>query len=239
MTTNIKELIRRAPLRSVAEKRDWILGLLAQMTDTPGSISAFDALKDYVLVTGRDAKEAEWFLESLAGEGLIEHFGKRRATLTIRGWERVAQLRQTGPNSEFVFVAMSFNSVMANLFDKAIEPAVRQAGYEPVRVDRKEHANSIDDEIIGNIRKSRFMVADFTGQRAGVYFEAGMMTGLGRTVIWMCDRRELDKVHFDVRQRNFIDWESVEDARQRLYKRILAIEGEGPNINTATSPRVT
>jgi hypothetical protein len=66
-----------------------------------------------------------------------------------------------------------------------------------------------------------------------------MMTGLGRNVIWMCDRQELDKVHFDVRQRNFIDWESLEDAKQRLSKRILAIEGEGPNIGTVGSPRIT
>jgi predicted fused transcriptional regulator/phosphomethylpyrimidine kinase len=125
---------------------------------------------------------------------------------------------------------MSFHADLNALFDRAIEPAVRQAGYEPVRIDRKEHTNSIDDEIIGSIRKSRFMVADFTGNRAGVYFEAGMMGGLGRTVIWMCDRRELDRVHFDVRQRNFIDWDTPEDARRRLYKRILAIEGEGPNL---------
>lgn len=123
---------------------------------------------------------------------------------------------------------MSFASALSNLYDEAITPAIREAGYEPIRVDRKEHTNSIDDEIVGNIRKSRFMVADFTGQRAGVYFEAGMMAGLGRNVIWICDKNELEEVHFDVRQRNFIDWESVEDARARLHKRILAIEGQGP-----------
>lgn len=122
---------------------------------------------------------------------------------------------------------------MSGLYDDAIAPAVRQAGYEPIRVDRKEHTNSIDDEIVGSIRRSRFMVADFTGQRAGVYFEAGMMMGLGRNVIWMCDKKELGKVHFDVRQRNFIDWDSVEDAKERLYKRIVAMEGEGPNVNDA------
>ena len=94
------------------------------------------------------------------------------------------------------------------------------------------HANSIDDEIIGNIRKARFMVADFTGQRAGVYFEAGMMNGLGRTVIWMCSNDDTKQLHFDVRQRNFIDWVSVEDARGKLYKRILAPEGEGPKTST-------
>src|SRR5260370_3452908 len=126
-------------------------------------------------------------------------------TVTANGWERIDELRQSGPNSAFVFVEMSVRAELAELFDKAIAPAVRQAGYEPFRVDRKEHANSIDDEIVGNIRKSRFMVADFTDQRAGVYFEAGMMNGLGRTVIWMCDKAELGKVHFDVRHGNFID----------------------------------
>ena len=156
-------------------------------------------------------------------------------TLTMKGWERIDKLHESGPNSAFVFVAMSFAPEMSELYDEAIVPAVRLAGYEQIRVDRKEHANSIDDEIIGGIRKSRFMIADFTGQKAGVYFEAGMMHGLGRTVIWMCDDRELAKVHFDLRQRNFINWSSTEDARQRLYNRIVAIEGEGPNIQDINS----
>lgn len=56
------------------------------------------------------------------------------------------------------------------------------------------------------------------------------MLGLGRTVIWMCDKKELEqgKLQFDVRQFNFIDYESIPQAQERLYNRILAIEGEGP-----------
>jgi len=65
-------------------------------------------------------------------------------TVTANGWERIDELRQSGPNSAFVFVAMSFATELGDLYDKAIAPAVRQAGYEPIRVDRKEHANSID-----------------------------------------------------------------------------------------------
>ena len=72
------------------------------------------------------------------------------------------------------------------------------------------------------------MVADFTGQRHGVYFEAGMMQGIGRTVIWMCRKNEIrESLHFDVRQFNFIDYESAAEAKDRLYRRILALEGEG------------
>jgi hypothetical protein len=242
LTTNMQALIKRAPLVSIPEKRDWLLELVAKNTPTAGDDSAFDFQTDYPLVTASGVNEAEWLRDSLLEAGLLGSGKKGHSNtscvLTMRGWEYLSQLRREGSRSAFVFVAMSFSSAMSGLFDGAIEPAVRQAGYEPFRVDRKEHTNSIDDEIVGIIHKSRFMVADFTGQRAGVYFEAGMMTGLGRNVIWMCDGQELNKVHFDVRQRNFINWESQEDARQRLFKRILAIEGEGPNIGGAASPRV-
>jgi nucleoside 2-deoxyribosyltransferase len=231
LNSNVQALLRRAPRLAVPEKRDRLLELMAQETEIAGAATKWNAFNDYPLVPTRNEAEAMWLLDSLEAAGLIRHTDKGGGALTMAGWERVSQLRQAGPNSGFAFVAMSFAPEMSALYDEAIAPAVREAGYEPIRVDRKEHANSIDDEIIGNIRKARFMVADFTGNRAGVYFEAGMMTGLGRTVIWMCDKKELEKVHFDVRQRSFIVWASMEEARKRLRERIVAIEGEGPNKN--------
>ena len=82
-----------------------------------------------------------------------------------------------------------------------IEPAVKDAGYEPVRIDRTEHADKIDDRIIAEIRRCRFLVCDFTcgllpdekaesGKtaiaRGGVYYEAGFAHGLAKRVIWTC-----------------------------------------------------
>ena len=78
---------------------------------------------------------------------------------------------------------MWFDPTMREIYDQAIQPAITDAGYESLRIDRHEHVNRIDDEIIGQIKRSRFMVADFTGQRHGVYFEAGLMLGLDRPVI--------------------------------------------------------
>lgn len=68
----------------------------------------------------------------------------------------------------------------------------------------------------------------FTGQKPGVYYEAGFMHGLGRKVIWLVEKQELDKVHFDVRQYNFIVYDAAPDAKLRLYHRIMAVEGKGP-----------
>jgi hypothetical protein len=227
-TTNMAALIQRAPRLSILEKREKLLRVLAEQTVDVGTMSRFDLNTDYPLIAAKNPREAAWVRDSLGGSGLITSLAVS-GVLTLAGWERIEQIRRSGPNSTVVFVAMSFQPDLNALYDTAIAPPIREAGYEPFRVDRKEHANSIDDEIIGNIRKSRFMVADFTGNRAGVYFEAGMMGGLGRTVIWMCDKKELANVHFDLRQRNFIDWENPDDAKLRLYRRILAIEGEGPN----------
>ena len=46
--------------------------------------------------------------------------------------------------------------------------------------------------------------SDFTGNRGGVYYEAGFAHGLGLPVIFMC--RDGDELHFDVRQYNCIFW---------------------------------
>ena len=64
------------------------------------------------------------------------------------------------------YVAMWFNPSMAEIFDKCIEPGVNSAGYKALRIDRKEHNNKIDDEIIAEIRRSRFLIADLHVRRS-------------------------------------------------------------------------
>jgi hypothetical protein len=92
--------------------------------------------------------------------------------------------------------------------------------------------NKIDDEIIAEIRRSRFVVADFTSEpekpRGGVYFEAGFAQGLNTPVIWTCREDMLGSVHFDTRQFNHIAWTSPQDLRAKLKNRIGAVLGQGP-----------
>ncbi len=61
--------------------------------------------------------------------------------------------------------------------EAGIFSAIKNTGYKPVRIDRKEHLNKIDDGIIAEIRRSRFIVTDFTtgddGLPRGVYYETG------------------------------------------------------------------
>jgi hypothetical protein len=47
-------------------------------------------------------------------------------------------------------------------------------------------------------------------------------------VIFTCRKDAIDKVHFDTRQYNHIVWETPEELRDRLAKRISATIGDGP-----------
>lgn len=104
------------------------------------------------------------------------------------------------------------------------------AGYEPLRIDQKEHVNKIDDEIVLEIRRSKFLIADFTCERGnprgGVYFEAGLAFGLGKPVIWTVRADLIDDVHFDTRQYNHITWSEPAGLRDALRKRIGAVIGD-------------
>ncbi len=152
--------------------------------------------------------------------------------LSLAGYNYVASLRSKMPDSKQAFVAMWFSSTMTPIYEKGVHPAIVDAGYKPLRIDRKEHNNKIDDEIIAEIRRSRFVVADFTSEpdkpRGGVYFEAGFALGLKRPVIWTCRSDLINQIHFDTRQFNHIVWSDAEELRQSLKNRIIAVVGPGP-----------
>jgi CheY-like chemotaxis protein len=123
------------------------------------------------------------------------------------------------------FVAMWFTGELSAIYNRAIKPAIKAAGYRPMIIRLKEHANKIDDEIISEIGKSTFLVADFTGHRGGVYFEAGIAMGREVPVIWTCRKDDIDNLHFDIRQYNCIAWSKPDEFRKRLQKRISHVIG--------------
>ena len=150
----------------------------------------------------------------------------------MEGYRYLAEIEHVITDSSQAFVAMWFDESMDEVWEEGFRPAIRDTGYEAVRIDRKEHLNKIDDEIIAEIRRARFLVADFTqgetGPRGGVYYEAGFAHGLNIPVIFTCRKDGLEKAHFDTRQYPHIVWETPEELRGALAKRISAVLGDGP-----------
>ena len=152
--------------------------------------------------------------------------------LSVDGYARLSELYQKTADSTDAFVAMWFDPSMHAVWDEGIRSGIQDAGYRPVRIDATEHNDKIDDRIVAQIRRSRFIVADFTqgsaGARGGVYYEAGFAHGLNLPVIFTCRKDLIDTVHFDTRQYNHITWESTAELRRRLADRISATIGDGP-----------
>ncbi|MPM29444.1 hypothetical protein SDC9_75984 [bioreactor metagenome] len=159
---------------------------------------------------------------------------KYSITLTMKGIEYVEKHKSEIKKSQ-CFVAMWFNKETENLWTQAILPGCLNAGYYPVRIDKYPHNNNIADEILSGIRKSHFLIADFTVQNRGVYYEAGFARGLGKQVIQLCrddyfNGADLEhRMHFDNIQVNTIRWQDGnEDALSKeIQFRVESIFGPG------------
>jgi hypothetical protein len=241
ITPEVIEWIKKRRRLTVTARSDRLLLLRAELGDNLGTRfrtgGTFDTEVEKTLellvawTESLSNNEVMRLLQALANEGLLnEHHPAWE--VSVPGWERIDELRSAhGPFMQ-VFVAMWFSDETAAAWKDGIEPAVRESGYRPLRIDRKDHINKIDDEIIMELRRSRFIVADFTSEpekpRGGVYFEAGFAMGLSIPVIWTCRRDLLSQVHFDTNHFNYIDWTDPADLKARLHKRIGAVIGFGP-----------
>lgn len=169
----------------------------------------------------KKGEEIRWWLDTLINMGFVKRNFKDALELTLEGWKRANTYAKTKAVSKTVFVAMHFADELLSARDEILR-AIESAGFSPIIIDMKEHNNQIVPEILFEIRNSRFVVADFTNQRGGVYYEAGYAEGLGIPVIAMCRKDDFGNVHFDLKQKNTILWETPEEIAERLEKRIRA-----------------
>jgi len=178
-----------------------------------------------------NSHEFEEILEFLKDTKRISFSNTNNKTckITANGWEHLEKLKKINADSQQGFVAMWFDKAMMEVYDKAISKGILDAGYKPHLVSDREHNDQIDDEIIAQIRRSRFILADFTGHRGGVYYEAGFAKGLGIEVVWTCREDDIDKLHFDIRQYNCILWQpdKLDELRKKICFRIESVLGRG------------
>lgn len=139
--------------------------------------------------------------------------------ITENGWNEIEK-NFSKTRRKQVFIAMWFNESMEEAYI-AIEKALLELGLSIIRIDKKQHNNEISGEILKEIKDSRFIIADVTGQRNGVYFEAGFAMGLNKPVIWTCKSTDLTNIHFDTRQYNHVIWSDIDDLYKKIKDRIM------------------
>ncbi len=226
-TQNIKGLLDGVPVpRTPFERVDLILRDMDRRTSVFGERVRY-GVTDFPVVFAHDHAEFNQLLSAGSQLGYIEHPDSAGWKVTLRGWQRLEELKTAQPESDQAFVAMWFSHEVDAAWTDGIKPALETVGYVPMRIDNKEHNEKIDDHIVAEIRRSGLLVADFTNHRNGVYFEAGFALGLGIPVIWTCRADYMTdedgkRPHFDTRQYNHIVWTTPEELRDRLVARIEA-----------------
>lgn len=176
-----------------------------------------------------DAGKATELLTILIHDGYLET-RSGLFHLSVPGLLAIEAMSASGTASAQGFVAMDFADGMLDAWTNGFDPGIRKAGFRPLRIDSKDYIGGITDEIMSEIRKSRFIVADYTGQRSGVYFEAGFALGLGLPVIPTCRADQIGNLHFDIRHLNTLPWDTPSDLVDSLSKRVRAVIGSGPDL---------
>jgi hypothetical protein len=157
----------------------------------------------WLLVQEKAAK----FFES----GKTEHFTPT-AGLTMAGWERYEELKRGRNDSRKAFMAMKFNDApeVERAYKDCFKPGAARAGFDLLDTREQQRAGMIDDQMRVAIRNSRFMVADLTHACRGSYWEGGFAEGLGRPVIYTCEKKawEAEKPHFDTNHLATVIWDA-------------------------------
>lgn len=133
------------------------------------------------------------------------------------------------------FIASAFDREdVDTIFSKVVMPVLRKQGISPIRVDRVEHNDDIDDKILELIVSCDFCIADLSYARPSVYYEAGRVHGMGKPVIFIARSDHFNpkrddsfgnfRIHFDLQMKNIIKWTvPTESLQKRLASRVEVV----------------
>lgn len=124
-----------------------------------------------------------------------------------------------------VFIAMKFKNETVEEARNVIKNVIISKNLNPIIMDELEHNEIIMEKLPSMIDDSIFVIADFTLQSPGVYFEAGYALGRDKEVICCVSKNDYDnkKIHFDIKPRNLLVWVNSDDLRENLSTRVESI----------------
>jgi len=222
----------------LAVKGDYLLKYLRRRSKTLADSAPFSPNE---LAVGFCANKSEllFCLRYLAEKNLIEEdaaaqrkgappSGAFSYRLTPAGWAAL-DAASVPKKQPLAVVTLSLDKDADALWSQGLSAGVQSAGYTAVRVDNREHANKVSDEIVVELRRADCVVADLTGQNPLTFFEAGLAIGLGKPIFWTCEEGEArdKKLFLETRQYVVTTWtrDKLDDFARRLAQRIEASLG--------------
>lgn len=97
-------------------------------------------------------------------------------------------------------------------FDKRyydiFEPAIKNAGLEPYRVDKDLSVRIPIDQIEENIKKAKICFAEITTDNPNVWYELGYAFASDKDVVMVCSEERQSKFPFDIQHKHILSYKT-------------------------------
>ena len=144
--------------------------------------------------------------------------------LSLEGWERYEEEKRGKFQGDYGFIAMPFEEPDLEAFVQGtVKPAVKDGtGYDLVDLRDVARAGVIDNIMRNRIRDAAFVIADLTHDNSGAYWEAGYAEGLGKPVIYICEKAKFkeESTHFDTNHCMTVPW--CQDDPDSFLEKLIA-----------------
>lgn len=117
------------------------------------------------------------------------------------------------------FVMMPFGPWFDRYYQEIYVPAIKEAGFEPIRADELFTTGSVVEQIWEQIEKGKLLLADLSGKNPNVFYELGLAHAARKPVVFTAAL--VDDVPFDLRHLRVIIYDIREpEWASRLRKSI-------------------
>lgn len=237
ITSNlINSILEHGRIPTAQEQANNLILWLGDNLKGPGEIISITPLKHQSIIGASTPAGVGFILDYLIEEKFLKGSQSKaiggnsvaHITLSFAGWDRYQSLRTGEIGTRKAFMAMHYGKPeLDQVFFDWFKPAVEKTGFNLERLDEQPKAGSIDDRLRVEILTARFLITDLTFGNQGAYWEAGFAEGLGKPVIYTCEKRyfnrekpyeEIGGTHFDTNHHLTVIWDkkNMDEAVKRL-----------------------
>ncbi len=234
LTAEISEVKARAKLLSPPLQADRLLLGIGEEVLNTGSTLPEVSSQMATKIRAVDPTQLGSILYELYYAGLVKGCEVEETTtspysvieldLTLDGWSRFEALKRGKTKGRKGFIAMKFNDERLESFIRDfLKPfIIEHLGIELLDVRDVSRAGVIDNIMREAIRESAFVLSDLTHDNNGAYWEGGFAEGVGKPVIYICERDKFDRVktHFDTNHSTTVVWH--EDEAEKFGQELIA-----------------
>jgi hypothetical protein len=132
-------------------------------------------------------------------------------------------------------------------YSDVIEPAIKECGFEPYRVDQDPESQIPINDIDYHIRTSALCLAEITEDNPNVWFEIGLAIAYKKELVLICCSQERTKKYpFDIQHRTIISYENeslgdFDKLKDTIKTKIKALKDKIVNdpVNSEVSSALT